>query len=464
MANLTFYQAERLAGLFAQALSAGQWELAAGLFTPDAVLELPDRGEALTGREAIRARLQAETAGWTIRCLNSPALGDNGESGSYFLNSFARAPGQPGHVVYFGERLDLRFRDGAISHMRWREMLSFLPCECVWHPENCTRPLTLGEPLSDANAAALEQCAGRWCHAAALGDPVRLSMLCAPVLSVGIVPEQAQAIYLAMVYDSCPGEERLRFHVDRLHFVFQRQGESWQIKDVRTETLLELPPLPPSPGTPPQAAEMLRLNRAIPLPPEGPVPAPEDCAAIQTAAAHWTAAIRSCDPSYFFTHCLARDHPQLCFHVIAPKDGLAGFWEQADLMRQMDLRQPKKQGSHCLCSPWLVQMDACHAFGWWFDSGWTLLAEAFGVDRPPYPALPAIGRYMLSLEKRNGRWQVFHFHWGPLYQHGSFLFDPARSRGWAGSPEQKRWPLLFAPDSLDGTDAFAADPMAPWRK
>lgn len=180
----------------------------------------------------------------------------------------------------------------------------------------------------------------------------------------------------------------------------------------------------------------------------------EDALEIEDYVAHWTAGLRYRSEAPFYYRYIARERPDLlCWTMMSRKEG-----ERYRISRTMDRiheeifgmtdmfqsAQPKGSGFHCATTPVVeLSKDGESATAVWLDYGWTLMAEAFGIQQPPYPVNPAIGRYEHEYVKIDGQWKLCKFKWFPLFRIHPWGFDYSQTLGWAGSDSEKRFPLPF---------------------
>ena len=162
---------------------------------------------------------------------------------------------------------------------------------------------------------------------------------------------------------------------------------------------------------------------SVPLAEKGSQLSPEDTYNILSLSALWTKGIRSCDPSLFTQEALDADASDLLCDVMIPKAGYEGFQEQFDMMARMKALQPKKQGVHTLCTPYIVPTSDNTAVAYYLDFGWTMMGEAFGNEGDICPAMPDIGRYIFKLRKNGALWKVYEVNWGPVIQYGMWRYD-----------------------------------------
>lgn len=472
MANTLTFLIHNTAGMLSHCINIGDFTRLRTLFSPDAVLELPDEHRVLNDIDEIIPYLQKRyTEKREILCLNSPSLKQtaNGWCADYFVTSFEILPAQPNAYTYVGGRILLTFSETdsmIIKRMVWHEMLSLMPEPVeAFYPERLSDAASFDNSSAVAFAADVMKCPhaeqavaalntiGRDCHTKVSAGSV--ISLYSPVLTEG---EQTICADFYGIIHTSQGE-CLRTEVCRIRYTLQ-QTDGMEIRDCTPCTVLVLPLQKMTPFAPPQASAMMAHARSIAVQTDGSNPSPEDWTAICNASTAWVDAIRTCDPSVFYDTVLAKEDPRLSFHVIRPVSGLAGFYEQCATMRDMDCKQPKKQGNHTLTTPFITPCEADEAIAYFFDYGWTMFAGAFGVAEPPYPVLPSQARYILRFCKRDGQWFIYDFFWSPLYQHGAWRFDNTLSRGWAGSSNQVRWPHSFCSYNPDAQEnEFLKDPM-----
>ncbi len=265
------------------------------------------------------------------------------------------------------------------------------------------------------------------------------------------------------VYFSRKEDDSLSVSICLVHGHFEKKQGKWCSTGIETKKILELPVMKETAFALKPAKIMAQNNRKREVPEGQPGnPNPTDYFSVANTAALWTSAIRTCSPLYFFEECLAKNHPELYVNIIERTEGLEGFFKECRMMVHMDRKQAKKPGNHTLTTPWVeVSDDGTTATAAFLDFGWTMMAEAFGNKEAPYPVLPNIGRYIHYLIKEDGKWKVWGFNWGPLYQNGVWSFDPQNTRGWAKTKSKYRWPELLQDynfqETFDGVDEFLSN-------
>ncbi len=523
MNSQLIYQSKQLVASLTHALTAKNAETVRKQFCKKAqpCLIFPTKNLTYEGDEAIVRGLTEhifDMGSHILYHLNSPAISRqaSGYFGSYGVQGFCFSD----KLTCFFDRFDIQFTEEAgqlkIQKLYWYTMLSFVPVAYkALYPENFshfddgpaagrddmqnhvglqshadTQILDNSKVLDDTHFLAqiaseypaISNAISLYAHSRLFESPVAQWILDMPQIMdfTTDVLQEASSINIRMcgilLEETKSGN--MTTTLSLIHVRLNRTDDCWQIDQWTSVPLAQLNESTLSPLTPPQAQAMIQRNRqeSMPFSPRkkkssGHVndqcftrtPELQEMIDIEQAAAQWVSAIRTCNPEPFYQTCLDRDNDDLLFDVIAPVKGIEGFFEQCRMMVRMDKMQPKKPGNHTLNTPYIVLSPAGdEAEAIWYDYGWTMMAEAFDITGPPYPALPALGRYRMRLINKNGQWKVFQFHWGPLFQHGAWQYDDQCTQGWTDTPLMIRWPELF--ETLDlkkdtTVNEFATNPI-----
>ncbi len=451
----------------------------------DIQIEFPDQQIQLQGlSEVIRYfdKWAGDFSSYTIHLVNSPFIEINETCGatscmtaSFEWNSAQESP----MVTHFASRLDVSYvyrkEKWKISKIRWYDYAALTPWPVPAQdviPVQDRIQAARQEPLPEIGPAegdtytGVANCVGKQMHRS-VSQNQDFAMLFTPVITGN--HSCAEGYWNGICFSRKDGES-LAPSIIVMHGRFENREGQWCCIDSNMSHLFALPEMPPTPFAPPPARHMAAENRRSPLPEEQPgAPDPDDYFSIMNTGALWTSAIRTCCPTRFFKECLAKDHPDLYVNVTKRTEGLEGFFNECGMMVRMDQTQTKKPGNHTLTTPWIeISADGQSAAAAFLDFGWTMMAEAFGNTKAPYPVLPNIGRYIHHLVKENGKWKVWGFNWGPLYQNGAWSYDPQTSRGWSKTASKYRWPEVlekyYYQEEFDGVNEFAANSILPYMK
>ncbi|MCD8217094.1 MAG: nuclear transport factor 2 family protein [Clostridiales bacterium] len=456
---------KNLQSLLSQCLSLEDYSCIPAHFflqTPDVSLTLPDYDIHCTGFSEIQDFFQnykerKQLSGCReFHLLNSPSIcpGSSGNpavlTSSWMSISFAvRCTEKESEIRMFSSRFDAEFGeengDLKIKSLNWYEYASLTPWKgapfCSSIISDDWKKWT-GNIISQEDYLSLQYLSSRAMQEQISPEDGRpFSMLMSPVLTAD--ENTGSGRWLALTFNS--NMQILRLSLNLIEMDFVRSDNIWEIAGQRSQTLVPLSEMRASANTPPQAAEMTRGMRSHPLT-VYPYEASDltDVTEIENIAAEWVSAIRTRAPFYFYEHCLDSGNPDLYFSVIQKTPGIAGFFKECAMMVRMDQLQPKFPGNHTLCTPLITfNEDRTQAVGIWFDFGWTVFGGAFGKEQPPYYALPNIARYEHYFVKKDNKWKLWGFNWGPLYQNGDWWYDPQTSCGWSASPDMRRWPQTF---------------------
>lgn len=412
--------AENTAGLFTQFLCCNKTELLRQLF-----LSADEADSAI-------AQLRKMSCTFYLSTPESFSKEDTGLSASFFVVCFQI---ENGMQTISGKKFEFLFSEDTgefpntllIRHFSCSPVLSLCAEPYSSAVIDSSPAVTLPEriPLGDQTGFTcfpddfntVQEVLGSKAHKELLTSRERFSFLYAPYLYRTESGLHLTGLTLGFNHVNDPDSYQM---IVSLSSFLISEGECIEEESV---CLTNLAPLSANPMTPPQAAEMIKRKLSVPLAEKSASLSPEDESRIRSMTALWTKGIRSSDPTDFIQDALDRDADDLLCDVMIPKAGYEGFQEQFDMMARMKNLQPKKQGVHTLCSPYIVASDDTTATAYYLDLGWTMMGEAFGNQGDICPAMPDIGRYIFRLHKKEGQWKVFEVNWGPVIQYGMWRYD-----------------------------------------
>lgn len=436
------FQANSVAGLLSQYLTASDAEGAVSLFAPDAVISLPQKGKNGISVSDFKAYLEerfSESAK-TFYLLNSPfysASEDGALQASYYLLGL-QVSGE--NQTVFGTRYDLEFveNDGTvqISGMNWYDMLSIAPESGAQLCADFT-PVTARILQNDEAQAEADKVLGRSVQEKLVESTDAISIYYSPVYTAG--ENGIECSYLTLEF--VRAEDGSAYTPSLYYDVFSFADT---MEPVTHEKLAEFAPLVNIPENQEMAEAMIARKIVLPLPEQTDITlSEEDIVAIENAGAHWVGAIRSCDPSTFVQYALDDSSDELAVDVIEPISGMEGFQDQFEQMAAMHMLQPKKQGIHTIAVPYIEAIDQDHAVAIWMDFGWTMMGELFGNEGDFCPVMPDVGRYIMKLHRVGDDWKVYDLNWGPVVQYGMWGFTQDASIGWAAEEGTESWPSII---------------------
>lgn len=290
-----------------------------------------------------------------------------------------------------------------------------------------------------------------------------------PVIEVSEDGLHAEGVWFGLNYgiqgpafgnQEAPYPVRTQFVV--LNQKFVKEDGIWKFHTFDMEVLFFAPTWHFDPAN---TAGLIGHDRVWQYPPaHTDVGTPEDFLEIENIQGQWVYALKSAKNGEVVDKLVAYDDPDIAYHTNDPfmeattysmqrvannvvgAKGIDGFRIKSRELEDIKNAQPHHPSCHTTTTPLIVvHEDGSHATAYWFDFGWTMFAEGFGLPPEQWHANPCFARYAQEYAKdAKGKWKIQKLNYFPLFRLNTmWTFKEENIRGWAGSNTKEPWPLAF---------------------